>query len=263
MSIAEKIVVYSCVTNGYDKVLPPLDPVPGVDYILFTDRPDAVSRGWQARPIDLAEGLSPSLANRYYKLLPHRALPGYTASIYLDANIQIVSSLAPFIAEVFGGDEDMVFFRHPSRTTVAEEMQACLAAKRVKDPGALKAEVADYAASGFPDAGNLTGNAILMRRHMRPAVIEAMEMWWDLVSTKSGRDQISLPYLRWKLATRDREIAPHFSLGSPYFKRYPHWPESGLRAKLYIRLAQQLDRGGPVGEAARLAHRLVGQSYGT
>lgn len=258
----EKIAVYTCVTNGYDKVLPPVDPVPGVDHILFTDRPHEFSRGWQTRPVELAEGLSPSLANRYYKLLPHKALPEYDASIYLDANIQITSSLKPFLADVLGGDEDMVFFEHPSRRTVAQEAEACIAAKRMKSADALIAEVAEYRADGFPDAGNLTGNSILTRRHMRPSVIAVMEAWWELVSTKSGRDQISLPYLRWKMDTFDREIGPHFSIESPYFQRYPHWPESGARAKLYIRLAQQLDRDGVMGAAARAAHGLVRASYG-
>lgn len=259
-----RIAVYSCLTNGYDRPLPPIDPVPGVDYILFTDRPEAPARGWQARPLAMAGDLSPALANRYHKLLPHKVLPNHAASIYLDSNIQVISSLAPLIEDVFGtGEEDLAVYVHPSRRTVQQEMESCLAAGRVRDPQALRDEVSAYRAEGFPDAGTLTGNSILMRRHLRPEVIAAMETWWQLVSEHSGRDQISLPYLRWKLGLRVRELTPHFSQASPYFRRYPHWSKAGPRAKALIWLAGQADQPGTVGRAARGLHQAVGGDYRT
>jgi hypothetical protein len=257
MSWPEKIAVYTCITGGYDRILPPIDPVPGIDHILFTDRPEMPARGWQVRPLAPAAGADPALANRYHKLLPHAVLPDHDASLYLDANIRIKASLAPLFAEIFAGPEHMAVYVHPSRRTIREECAACLAAGRVRDPEALRAEVAAYLADGFPDAGTLTGNSILIRRHQRPEIRAAMAAWWDLVSRHSGRDQISLPYLRWKRDLAVREIAPHFSLQSPYFQRYPHWSRGGPRARLYIALASRLDRGAPI----RLAHELVARSY--
>lgn len=262
MTAPGPVAVYSCVTNGYDRVLPPLDPVPGVDHILFTDRPDVPVRGWQVRPLQMAEDLSPALANRYHKLLPHKVLPDHGASLYLDANIQIKASLAPLLDAVLADPAPFAVYAHPGRTTVAEEVASCLAADRVRDRDAIRAELEAYRAEGFPDAGTLTGNSILIRRHHDPRVIAAMETWWDLVARRSGRDQISLPYLRWKLDLPVQVLRPHFSIESPYFQRYPHWSRGGVRARAYIAVAAQMDRGGLAGQAARAAHALVGRSYG-
>lgn len=252
-------VIYTCVTNGYDRVIPPADPVPGVDYVLFTDRPDTDRvPGWQTRPIVTPEGLSPALRNRYYKLLPHKILPDHDESVYLDANIAITASLAPFLDDVFGGPENMVLFANPKRDTVAAEAATCLETGRVRDPEALRAEVAAYAADGFPDDVGLTGNSILMRRHHAPEVAAAMEQWWDLVSAHSGRDQVSLPFVRWRLGLECRLIRPHFSIESPYFHRYPHWSHCGLRGRAYIWSAAHLDEGA----LYRGLHALIAHSYG-
>lgn len=253
----EPTAVYTCVTNGYDRLIPPAEPVPGVDYILFTDRPGDPAPGWQIREIDAVPDLDPGLRNRYYKLLPHKVLPDHTRSVYLDANIAIIASLAPLLADVFDGRADFAVYAHPSRTTVAEEVAACLAASRVRNADRLKAEYAAYRDEGFPDTGGLTGNSILMRRHLEPSVSAFMELWWDLVSEGSGRDQISLPYLRWKMPIRDRVLSPHFSIASPYFHRYPHWSRAGRRARLYIDLAARRGQS----PLYRFAHSLVGLSY--
>lgn len=260
MATPESCAVYTCVTNGYDRVIPPRAPVPGVDHILFTDDPDRdATPGWITRPIDtgLDADLSPALRNRYYKLLPHKVLPDYATSVYLDANIAITASLAPFLVDVFGGPENLSLFRHPSRTTVAAEMQACLDTGRVRNPDALRHEVAGYARDGFPDTVPLTGNSILARRHHAPDIVAAMDMWWDVLERGGGRDQISLPYVRWKLDLPVRVLTPHFSIESPFFLRYPHWTSSGRRGRAYIAAARRQQDGWPF----RVAHALIGRSY--
>lgn len=255
----KRIAVYTCVTGGYDRVIPPAAPVEGVDHLLFTDTAGLTVPGWQTRPMPAAPGLSPALANRRVKLLPHQVLPDHDASVYLDANIRIRASLAPFLADVFGRGEEMVLYRHPARQTVAEEMRVCLDTGRVRDPDALRREYAAYRADGFPDRpGDLSGNSILMRRHHAPRIVEAMALWWDLVAAHSGRDQISLPYVRWKLGLESRLIAPHFSIESPYFHRYPHWSGCGLRGKAYIWCASHLGDG----VLFRAGHALLARSYG-
>ena len=45
-----KIVVYTCVTGGYDNLITPMK-TKGVDYICFTDNLDMPSSGWVLKPI--------------------------------------------------------------------------------------------------------------------------------------------------------------------------------------------------------------------
>ncbi|MBE3640525.1 hypothetical protein [Mangrovicoccus algicola] len=258
MADVPRRVVYTCVTNGYDRVIPPADPVPGVDYILFTDRPETDRvPGWITRGIETPEGLSPSLRNRYCKLLPHKILPDYGESLYLDANIAITGSLAPFFAEVFGGPEDMALYVHPVRDTVEAEAAVIAATGRSKSPEKLEGEMARYRAEGFPDDLGLTSNPILARRHMVPEVIAAMEMWWDLLGQGSGRDQLSLPVVRWRTGLPVRVLSPDFTEGSPYFLRYPHWQTSGRRGRALVWAAQRQGRGLPW----RWLHDLIIASY--
>ena len=259
MTGSPRRVVYTCVTNGYDRVIPPVAPVPGVDYILFTDRPEADRvDGWITRAIKVPEGLSSSLSNRYYKLLPHKVLPEYDDSLYLDSNIAIIGSLAPFFDDVFSGPENMMLYCHPVRDTVAAEAAVIAETGRSKAPEKLKGEIARYRADGFPDNLGLTSNPILARRHMAPEVIAAMDLWWDLLGEGSGRDQLSLPYVRWKLGLPVRVLAPDFTFGSPYFLRYPHWQTSGRRGRALVWAAQRKERGQPW----RLLHDLITRSYG-
>jgi len=55
------VVVYTCITDDYDWLLPPLFTRADVRYICFTDRPRIRSRGWELRSIDPSlRGLPPT-----------------------------------------------------------------------------------------------------------------------------------------------------------------------------------------------------------
>lgn len=252
-------VVYTCVTDGYDRVLPPLEPTPGVDFVVFTDRPQHTARGWQSRPLaEQSVHLTGGRINRWHKIFATKLFPEQTLSLYVDANIQILSDLTPFFEQALPCDAALAVHEHPVRLTVAEEVAAVVAANRGADRAALESEVALYRKAGFPDRpGCLTGNSILLRRHGDDRMEEAMELWWRLVAEESGRDQISLPFVRWQTSLPVSLIHPHFTVASPYFRRYPHWHSSGPRARTYVSLAaRQSDHA-----IFRIAHWLVGQSY--
>ncbi|WP_168184092.1 glycosyltransferase domain-containing protein [Pseudoruegeria sp. SK021] len=259
MTGSPRRVVYTCLTNGYDRLIPPVEPVPGVDYILFTDRPeDDRVEGWTTRLIETPEGLSPTLCARRYKALPHKVVPEYDEAIWVDSNIAITSSLAPFFDDVFGSAENMIVYTHPDRDTIATEAEVILQSGRAKALDKVEGEVAGYFADGFPDDQGLIHTAILMRRHMEPEVIAAMELWWELLAKGSTRDQLSLPYVLWKQKLPVRVLSPDFTLGSPYFLRYPHWQTSGRRGRALVWAAQRKARGLPW----RWLHDLIISSYG-
>ncbi|WP_161555910.1 glycosyltransferase domain-containing protein [Mangrovicoccus ximenensis] len=259
MAASPRRVVYTCLTNGYDRLIPPVDPVPGVDYVLFTDRPEEGRvKGWTTRPLMAPEGLSPTLLARFHKSMPHKVIPEYDEALWVDSNISLTSSLTPFFEDVFGGPENMIVFAHSDRDTVAAEAKTILASGRAKALNKVEGEVAGYFADGFPDDRGLIHTAVLARRHMQPDVITAMELWWKLMSEGSGRDQLSLPYVFWKQDLTVRMLPQDFTLGSPYFLRYPHWATSGRRGRALVWAAQRRQQG----PHWRLLHELITRSYG-
>ena len=61
------------------------------DYILFTDEPKEKHIGvWEVRKVDYSNSDKTRIA-RYIKTHPHTLLPQYKATVWLDANLEIIS----------------------------------------------------------------------------------------------------------------------------------------------------------------------------
>lgn len=87
MENARKIVCYTAITGGYDGLKDPFVLSEGVDYVCFSDRP-LESGIWKTRsmPAEL-DGLDQVKAQRVVKICPHRYLPEYGVSIWVDGNV--------------------------------------------------------------------------------------------------------------------------------------------------------------------------------
>ncbi|GFE52485.1 hypothetical protein So717_42380 [Roseobacter cerasinus] len=255
--MTDRIAIYTCVVGKYDVVLPPLERTPGADYLLFTDQPGLRVRGWRTLPLaSETAALSPSLKNRFHKLFPHKALdPSYDMSIYHDGNIRTRKDITPLLSEM--GAHDIGLFPHEKRSRVAEEIEACLEFNKVSDPQKIYAEYDTYTADGFTDApGCLSENAVLFRRHKTAQVIEAMELWWDLVAQHSGRDQISLPYVLYKTGITAHRFGFNYRIENPWFHYYRHWTKPGRKAWLRVYTEGRIIEGLPYRILHKIARRL-------
>lgn len=85
-----KVVVYTCITGDYDKLIDPQFIDSGVDYICYTNNNTLNSNVWQIRPIptDL-DYLTQVKKQRYIKINAHVMLPEYDISVWVDGNIII------------------------------------------------------------------------------------------------------------------------------------------------------------------------------
>jgi hypothetical protein len=127
-------------------------------------------------------------------LLPHRLFPRHEWSLYLDANVHLRANPIGFLEQYRGLGADFLLFRHPRRSTIVEELGACIDRKK-DDAELMLRQVAQYLDRGFRHAFPLTENNILLRRHNDPELADLSEAWWDEVRAKSGRDQLSLSYV--------------------------------------------------------------------
>lgn len=194
--------VYTTHFGTYDDLRAPVDPPEGIDLICFTDS-DARHDGWHSMKVEAAAG--PIRDSRRYKLLPHRFLADYDASLYVDANILLSGNLARFVRR-WCLDRPMVMWRHAVRCDVYDEAIAVLSRSKA-DPGRVVRQMVEYEAAGLPRSTGLVEASFMWRDHRDTAVRELMEAWDVELGRQSARDQLSLGYLMWKTGIRP-EVFP-------------------------------------------------------
>lgn len=195
-----KLVIYTAIFGNKDTLNEDQYPVPGADYICFTDNPNVKSSTWDVRHVPLKFGC-PIKSAREYKILPHKYLSQYNTSIWIDGNFIVISDLRPLTE--YSKDADLVAMDHDDpalfdrRDCVYEELKALIKYRKA-DPDTMRSQVTGYREEGYPEHNGLSVTGMLIRRHNDERVIEFMEDWWKEVSTKSIRDQLSLNYVEWK-----------------------------------------------------------------
>ena len=177
--------VYTCVYGGFDSIHP---LPPGIEGTCFTDAPRGPIGGWTFVH-DPGSRPSRRRSSRYYKIMSHLAFPGED-TLYIDGHIQLVG--LPPAAE-------LGCFLHRWIPTSREEVDECLKRGRFV-PGDLelaRAQVARYAAEGFPDDGGHTENGFIVRGST-PRVQAFNELWLSEYASGCSRDQVCADYARWK-----------------------------------------------------------------
>jgi len=198
MKSMQKIVVYTAVTNGYDRIAS--NRFRNCDFICFSDRNRPIP-GWDVRPLPF-EHADPVRTARAIKVLPHRFLSEYDISIWIDGNIRLLRNPVSLINRL-DSHFPLHVFAHPERRTLSEELEACI--RKGKDnPGILREQVRQYIIQGYSEGGNLIESGVLVRWHNDPSLAEAMELWFQEIKRYSRRDQISFPYVVWKTGLRFR-----------------------------------------------------------
>jgi len=228
MNKKNKIVVYTAIVNNYDTLKEPREVSPNCDYICFTDNLKLKSKVWQIRPLPESE-LDFTRQCREVKLRPHRYFPDYDYSIYIDGNVEIVGDMEELLDKylILKG---AVFttLEHQARCCVYDEARACIE-KGKDDEEIINKQVAEYKKLGFPEKYGLFETPVLIRKHNDPNVIQVMEEWWQEVSHKSKRDQLSLDFVLWKNKLRRQTFGKiNESSFLTYFSKKKH-KQKGLR----------------------------------
>src|SRR5690606_14433580 len=131
------------------------------DYVCFTDDPELLAKEkegvWEIRAL-AATGYAPGQANRWHKMHPHILFVDYEESVYVDGNINIISSY--LFDEIGARDVPFLLPRHFARNCVYREIGALLASPRFNaEEKARFAACREFLeAEGFPVGQGLTEN---------------------------------------------------------------------------------------------------------
>jgi hypothetical protein len=194
-----KRAIYTAIFGNYDRLsdFPKTGENADVDRICFSDDPALAHPQWEVRVVS-PPFHHPRLAAKYYKALPHRVLPEYDETVWVDASFRVRSE--SFVREVFGylGQAHIALFLHPERGCIYDEAEFCKKMPKYVDQRVLE-QVAHYRAQGFPAGAGLFAGGVIARTTHDPEIRRLNELWLEENVRWTYQDQLSLPYLLWSL----------------------------------------------------------------
>lgn len=217
-----RIVVYTAIFGRDDKLREPLvaqsPNVQLIAYMLPGEGPPATS-AWGVRPpVWSAMDTMRRLARRH-KTQAHALFPDADYTLWLDGSMQLKTDVATMVPGKLKEHIDICWFRHSQRRCVYREAAACIRLQKDKSD-VIRAQMANYRSSGYPEEHGLFETGILLRRNTSN-VAKFEEAWWGEISRGSSRDQLSANYACWRLqlpyATFDGTV-----YDNPYANFYPH-----------------------------------------
>lgn len=198
--VGKRLVVYTCITGGYDKPAGDVVSRPDVDYVCFTDDADLIgSRDgvWEyRRPVfDEADTI---LTSRRHKMSPHRLFPEYEYSLWIDGNIVIAQDgFYDRLEELMAAGTQLACLSHPQRDDIYDEAFKVVANGRDTLCNVLRT-VSFLRRSGMPRHFGLYETGVMLRRHNDSAVVAFDSLWWEMMGVNARRDQLSHTYCLWK-----------------------------------------------------------------
>lgn len=213
-----RLVIYTAIIGDYDTLKEPEYIDENCDYICFTDNRELTSDIWQIRLVENTS-LDSTRLQRMYKVLPHKFLPEYEYSLYIDGNVRVIGSLRDFIRKQWNG-APLLGLKHPSRDNIYDEAEACINFGK-DDPKIIRKQIGRYKNEGYKADNGLTVNNIIFRRHNDEELVKVMEDWWKEIRDNSRRDQLSFCYVCWK---------NHFAYDVSELKCYrsEYWQNPGI-----------------------------------
>ena len=221
--LCEKVAVYIALFGNIDSIIEPLVVDPNCDYFVITDQDIPVCSIWKKKSVDMSvvDGYNNRQKNRYYKMHAQDLFPEYAYCIYLDSNIYIYGRLSELVQYV-NPESGIGIHNMPNRGNVYEEIFA----RSLIDPrdiDILERQKKDYRQVGFyNEDGMFECNVIITKTGEASAKI--MKRWWEEYKKYPARDQVSFPFVLWKLGIPQDKIG---IIGNsvrlnPYFRIKEH-----------------------------------------
>jgi hypothetical protein len=203
----KSLVIYSAVAGPRD-FHPTFEPavlaavLRAADLVLFTSEKDLIAycakhkSPWRVRelPKDFPD---PARAAKEVKLAPHRFLADHETSLWLDANMRLISDPVPIIARELAGAAFAAYAHSEKLQGLYHEASRCIEMKKGLRAD-LERQIQAYRNEGLPERCRMAACGLLVRRHMDPAVVAFDDIWWQQVRDYSTRDQVGFPYAFWK-----------------------------------------------------------------
>lgn len=237
MNKKNSVAIYTSIFGGYDR-LHEGEAIPGADLICFTDDPSLRSAIWDIRYV-LSGCEMARTRNRFYKMLPHRAIPEYAASMYIDGNVHLHASPLKLFEEI--GEKKLIAPPHPYRDCVYDEAAQCAAFKYITGQE-LEEWLALYREAGLPRHAGLFENNVLIRAHNDAGIVRLMDAWWESYCARPTRDQLSLTPIAARHGIKIYPMPDGPRRSHRYFHMVPHGTPRGMGPIAWMQQYCQINR---------------------
>jgi hypothetical protein len=174
------IIQYTAICGGYDHSRS--------DIMVFGDTP-------------ANKFTDPVMNAKAYKILPHQFVDA-PLRIWMDGNIYPKKDATALVGELLG-DYDIAVFKHPWRKCLYEEHTPARQRLAPKFQTLIDEQVGRYQTDGMPRDFALAECGVIVSRACE-ITREFFDRWWSEVTRYSSRDQMSFPYVWWRMRDRIR-----------------------------------------------------------
>jgi hypothetical protein len=186
-------IVYTCITGDKD-FLKEQPTHPEWHYVCYTNS-NIKSEPWEVRPL-VKELSTPRKTARWHKLHPDLLFPMAEKTLWVDASIKMHHD-PQWYDEKYGSELSVL----PGiRNCLFEEANACIRWK-FDNPQVITNQITRYNDEGMPRNYGMIGTGFMFRARNKK-MSEFNQSWWKEINNNSIRDQISFPYVCWKLGIR-------------------------------------------------------------
>ena len=173
-----------------------------VDYFAFVDRVHEETTGWK-QIVSPSFSCDPMYSHRRdakpYKLAPYLFLQDYDVFLWVDS-CQLIKMDPNRIRKEYLRDNDVALFDHPYRNCAWAEGYVCITQSGVgiDHPDLISSQLRFYETVGMPKNFGLYEMSCYMIRNND--VTKKMGLTWlEQVFKFGSRDQVSFPYVLWRL----------------------------------------------------------------
>ncbi|MDP4299853.1 hypothetical protein [Leptothrix discophora] len=195
-----KTIIYTCITKGYDELLPPQGEFEGIEFICINDGNIVVPPPWINIPI--TGDLSGALLNRHAKIcyFEYECLNSAEILIYVDGSISITGDTSDLVNNVISNDGHTFLYEHPQRDCVYDEAKACFVSMKsnLKETRRFLERIR---AAGLPKNLGLFEGGVIIRKAASIECKRLMLEWWQEYLNGIKRDQLALIFSAWKAGT--------------------------------------------------------------
>lgn len=180
------MIVFTCITGGYDSLKPIRVKNTEWRYVCITDDLSIDPKGWELVDISLLKppaGLSPVRLQRWCKVIG--GVKFFECdTIYLDGSHEIIEDVTGL------WDGSMILKRHPTRNCYKTEAQVCIKLNKA-DHNTINEQVLVLSAQGLPEEYGMYETGILIRPFNKHVELFC-RLWWSWIDQFTHRDQLSI-----------------------------------------------------------------------
>lgn len=190
----ERICVYTALF-GKGGFLPQVNvKADNIDFICFSDRPRSAG-SWRVVIKD-KEYNDDEMNEKKFKILPHKYVESYNASLFVDADAPI-NRVVDIIENVSLLQADFAMYQPLERNDLLEEADATIWSG-YHAPREIIEQIRCYMHKGLPRYSGMADTSFIWRKHHNETLQRFMNDWWDHLQKHSKKDELSLCYLMWQ-----------------------------------------------------------------